>query len=239
MLPERQRSCGTKPAMPPLPPPPAVPACRRRPLAFRASACISPRLPLAHGACPCPSLRNRICPQMQRWGARQVAPALRLGPLRPPAGAMAGAAPRTRRWRGRLQPARRVGERCRAVHCSGSHSAAARIVLRPLRHAPSVPCGAQRAERDREAEPPVDLGPAEPGCPQAQHLGLLCRGPAAHAASPRQQHDAPQDDAPSMPVSNSAFPARPPQPSWRIRRRMSASRAFQPDRQEAIAPQRA
>ena len=28
---------------------------------------------------------------------------------------------------------------------------------------------------------------------------------------------------PSMPVSNSAFPARPPQPSWRIRAMMSAS----------------
>jgi len=64
-----------------------------------------------------------------------------------------------------------------AVHSSGSRLAA-RIVPRLFHHAPSVPCVAQRVERDREAEPLVDLGPAEPGCPQAQHLDLLRLSPA-------------------------------------------------------------
>ena len=63
-----------------------------------------------------------------------------------------------------------------AVHSSGSRLAA-RIVPRLFHHAPSVPCGAQRAERDREGKPLVD-GPAESGCPQAQHLGLLRLSPA-------------------------------------------------------------
>jgi hypothetical protein len=65
-----------------------------------------------------------------RWFRRRITgparPAPRLVPLRSPARAMAGAAPRTGRWRGRLRPARRVGEYNRAVHCSGSRSAAAR-----------------------------------------------------------------------------------------------------------------
>jgi len=120
---------------------------------------------------------------------------------------------------GRLRPARLGGPQLREPF--GCADCTAAVSPRPIgtlrRAARGARPGGQAACGSRASSARLPVGAAPRPSP-SQSSG-------AHPASPRPQHDAPHRaaEAPSMPVSNSAFPACPPQPSWRIRARMSAS----------------